>query len=86
MATLTGGDFTIYKKFIRRDPVARAEMRTATPAKSDWYAMMQAIEDYFEMGRAVRKVAAEKASGLKISDTLWQKLEKVWMSQKHRSE
>lgn len=79
MATLTDADFTFYKRAIRRDPVARAEMRAALLSKSDWKALMQSIEDRWAGDVAGYKADADIAAKQPVSDALVASLQSVWI-------
>ena len=86
MAVLTSADLTAYKRAIRRDPIAKAELRALSPSKADWTAAMQGLEDWFEAERPNIKVAMQTASGLTLSNALAKKLARVWMERKFGGE
>jgi hypothetical protein len=82
MAALTGADFTRYKKQLRADPVALAEMKTAGLSKAQWMAALQAIEDRWTNDQPNYKAAVDTAAGKTLSNTMAKKLAKVWMENK----
>ncbi len=84
MATLTPADFTLYKRALRNDPVAKAEMRTLSPGKLAWMAAFQALENGYVGERANFKSLMEAAIGKTITNALAVKFEKVWMQNKAR--
>ena len=84
MAALTNADFTAYKRALRVDPDAKAEMRSLAPSKSAWKAALQALEDGYNSRRAAIKAEMDTAIGATMTNTLAKKLEKVWMAQKSR--
>lgn len=86
MAVLTSADFTAYKRAIRQDATAKAEMRLLSPAKQDWMDAMQGLEDWYEANRVAAKSAMETASGLTLTNALAKKLGKVYFTRKVLSE
>lgn len=84
MAALTDADFTAYKRALRADPTAKAEMRTLAPSKASWKAALQALEDGYTSRRAAIKGEMDTAIGTVMSNALALKLEKVWMRNKAR--
>ena len=82
MAVLTDDDFTAYKRGLRNDPAAKAEMRSLSPSKGDWKATLQALEDGYETRRAAIKAEMDTAMGATLTNALSKKLEKVWMHNK----
>ncbi len=84
MAALTSEDFTAYKRVLRNDPAAKAEMRALTPSKQAWMAALQALEDGYASRRGALKGEMDTAIGVTMTNALALKLEKVWMQQKAR--
>ncbi len=82
MAVLTNEDFTAYKRALRNDPAARAEMRALAASKPDWKAALQALEDGYSSRRLTLKGEMETASGLTLTNALAKALEDVWMKNK----
>ncbi len=86
MAVLTSAELTVYKHLLRNDPIAKAELYSLSPSKSEWTAMMQAIEDKYEADRATYKSDMEAASGLTLTNVLAKKLGKAYFIHKMKGE
>jgi len=68
MAILNEDDFKAYRRRFRADPVAKREYVTSSLSKSEWMAVMQSIEDWFEARRANIKATMVSAAGGPLSN------------------
>ena len=86
MAVLDNDDFKFYKRALRRDPIAKAEMILADLSKAQGKAALQAIEDDFSSRRLTIKGLMDTAAVTIFTNTMARKLGKVWMEHKWENE
>jgi hypothetical protein len=87
MAVLDNDDFTAYKRALRNNPTARAEMKAAGISKAQWKAALQSIEDWYEADRATVSGLIDTAtSPAVLTNALKKKLGRVWMQRKFGGE
>ena len=86
MATLTPQDLGEMLRNLRRDHEGWLAQMTEHPNKFETLALLQGLENWFESERANIKTAMQTEAGISISNTLAEKLGKVWLQWKFGGE
>lgn len=83
---IISNNVSAYIAALRSDPAAWTALRAANPSKQQLRALIQGLENWFEVNRANAKAAMEAEAGITIPPLLARKIARAWMQIKFGGE
>lgn len=80
MATLTSSNYTKIRQIAASDATTKAVFKALALSKTNWYAVFQAVEDWFVNGSATSlKAAIDTAAGVTTTAAQARRIALTWI-------